>query len=76
MAEPRRTARPAAVWFLYSEADEPLGQLYRDSGGAVPAAGTPLSDGAKWERAEVVSFLELRSTCEIRRFRVIIRVVT
>ena len=76
MAEPQRRVRPVAVWFLYSEADEPLGQLYRDSEGAVPTAGTSLSDGTTWERAEVVSFLELRSACEIRRFRVIIRVVT
>ena len=75
MTDPQRTVRPVAVWFLYSEADEPLGQLYRDSDWAVPMAGASLRDGTKWKSAQVVSFLELRSACEIRRFRVIIRVL-
>ena len=67
--------RFAAVWFLYSEEKEPWGQIYRAQDEAVPAVGTVIIDGVAWKRAEVVRFDELRSTCAMRRFRVIIRVV-
>ena len=65
---------PAAVWFLYSEENEPLGQIYRGRKEAVPAIGARLTNSGKWETAEVVDFSELAATCEMRRFQVIVRV--
>ena len=67
--------RPAAVWFLYSEDNTPLGQVYRDEEDAVPSVGTRLTDGERWDASEVVSFEELASTCAMRRFRVVVRVL-
>ena len=68
-------ARSAAVWFLVSESDEPLGLLFREAGGAVPTKGARIEDGEKWKAAEVVEFSELYSTCASRRFRVVVRVL-
>lgn len=71
-----REGKPAAaVWFLYSEQREPLGQIYRGEGKAVPEVGAKLTDGGKWRTAEVVEFEELRSACAMRRFSVVVRVV-
>ena len=67
--------RPAAVWFLYSEDDLPLGQVYRSQGDAVPTIGSQIADGERWNAAEVVSFEELATTCAMRRFRVVLRVL-
>ena len=67
--------RSAAVWFLVSEAGEPLGLLFREADGAVPAKGALIEDGEKWKAAEVVDFSELYSTCASRRFRVVVRVL-
>lgn len=69
------TRIPAAVWFLHTIDDQPLGQVYRYEGDEVPAAGTALTDGATWKRAEVVEYEELLSTCAMRRFRVLVRVL-
>ena len=67
--------RPAAVWFLYSEDARPLGQVYRDRDDAVPTFGARLIDGERWSVAEVVSFEESATTCAMRRFRVVIRIL-
>lgn len=67
--------RPAAVWFLYSEDESPLGQVYRNLDDAVPSIGSRLADGERWDVAEVVSFEELATTCAMRRFRVVIRIL-
>ena len=37
--------------------------------------GSVLTDGASWNRAEVVEYQELISTCAMRRFRVVVRVL-
>ena len=67
--------RSVAVWFLVSEADEPLGLLFREAGGAVPEKGARIQDGEKWKVAEIVEFSELYGTCASRRFRVVVRVL-
>ena len=63
-----------AVWFLYSEGDQPLGQVYRGKEAAIPTVGGLISNGARWKSAEVVSFEELAATCAMKRFRVVVRV--
>lgn len=70
-----RGAAPAAVWFLYAEAGQPLGQVYRSREEAVPAPGARLANGPSWRSVEVVRFIELASTCALRRFRVVVRVL-
>lgn len=71
MSGEQRTCLPVAVWFLYSETEEPLGQTYRRGEDAVPAAGVPLEHAG--HRFEVVSHAELRASCAMRRFKVIVR---
>ncbi len=63
------------VWFLYSEDGEPLGQVYRHGEEAIPTEGVRITNGARWKSAEVLSFSELTSTCAMRRFRVVVRLV-
>ena len=75
MSDPKVRQRPVAVWFLYSEDNQPLGQLYRSQGEEMPVVGARLSDGERWKTADVLAFEEIRSVCEMRRFRVIIRVL-
>ena len=60
-------SRTGAVWFLHSTSGEPLGQLSRGGAETVPEAGLRLAQG------EVVSWTELRSSCAMRRFRVVVR---
>ena len=67
--------RPAAVWFLYSEDESPLGQVYRNRDDAVPSIGSQLADGERWSTAEIVSFQEMATSCAMRRFRVVIRIL-
>ena len=67
--------RPAAVWFLYSEDGLPLGQAYRNLDETVPVVGMQLANGEHWNAAEVVSFEELTTTCAMRRFRVVMRLL-
>ena len=70
-----RTCLPVTLWFLYSECGEPLGQEYRSGEEAVPSVGARLDNSARWKSAEVVEFSELRATCSMRRFRVVMRVM-
>ena len=66
---------PVATWFLYTEADEPLGRVYRhDSSG--PSVGDRLKDAERWGVAEVIAFEELRPTCAMRRFKVVVRILS
>jgi hypothetical protein len=60
-----------AVWYLYSETEEPLGQTYRGGEDAVPAPGDPIEHAEK--RFEVVSHTEPRGSCAMRRFGVVLR---
>lgn len=71
----QHTETVSAVWFLYSEANEPLGQLYRGEAEAVPGVGDSIADaGGRWQTAEIVDVKELGPTCAMRRFRVVIRI--
>ena len=67
------TCLPVAAWFLYSEAEEPLGQMYQKNrgGDAIPAAGDRLEHEGRL--FEVVRYTELRASCAMRRFRVVVR---
>lgn len=77
MGNPERregqTCLPVAVWYLFSEGGEPLGQLYRREDEAAPGVGLRLSGTGRWDGAEVVAFEELRPTCAMRRYRVVLR---
>ena len=67
------TCLPTTTWFLYSEDDVPLGRIYRSSDPQVEAR---VEDGPGFASAEVVSFTELQATCAMRRFKVVVRVLT
>ena len=67
------TCLPSTTWFLYSEDDVPLGRIYRSNDPQVEAR---VEDGPGFASAEVVNFTELRATCAMRRFKVVVRVLT
>ena len=66
----------SSTWFLYSEDGEPLGQVFRARSEAIPSVGVQLADGAQWNTATVMSFEELRQSCGLRRFRVVLRLLS
>ena len=66
---------PAAAWFLYTEAGEPLGRVYRGGDEMLPNPGDRLEDIERWGEAEVVAYEELRPTCAMRRFKVVVRIL-
>jgi len=70
MTDSTETCLPTTQWYLYSEDDEPLGSIYRS---ALPEVGATIEDRPGFEAAQVVSFSELRATCAMRRFRVVVR---
>jgi hypothetical protein len=72
-----QTAGPiTASWFLFSEENKPLGQINRrGDDDPTPSLGQDLGGGASWSVATVLEFEEVRATCGIRRFRVVVRVV-
>ena len=71
---PWEGATIAATWYLKSERNEPLGQVYRSSDEAVPEPGAMVTDAARPGRAKIVKFRELGPTCAMRRFEVVLRV--
>ena len=71
MSSTPETCLPTTTWFLYSEAeDAPLGSIYRKS---LPELGARIEERQGIPAAEVVSFTELRATCAMRRFKVVVR---
>ena len=60
------TCLPTTAWFLYDESGAPLGQVHRSQ---------PPDVGVRTEAGEVTAFEELRPTCSMRRYRVVIRTV-
>ncbi len=70
------TAGPiTAAWFLFSEENRPLGQITRRHGDDLaPSVGEELRDGPSWNTATVLEFSEVRATCGVRRFRLVVRV--
>ena len=73
MTQEQNTCLPVAVWFLHAESGDPLGQIYRRGEEAVPHVGPVITGAGKWARAEVVAYSELRASCAMRRFRVVVR---
>ena len=73
MSDRPETCVPTTAWYLFSEEDEPLGQTCR---AGVPEAGAQIEGGQGFEIAQVVSFTELRATCAMRRFRVVVRILS
>ncbi len=65
----------SAAWFLVSEDGGPLGQIYCPDGRIEPSVGETLENGRTWKRAEVLSFEELRASCGMRRFRIVVRII-
>ena len=76
MTQPDTMATPVASWFLVSEEKEPLGQLNRSRDKATPAVGMEIADGAKYQKVVVVDFQELDPVCGIKRFSVVVRVLS
>ena len=70
MSDREETCLPTTTWFLFDEDDKPLGQIYRPG---FPEVGSQFEGGQRFETGEVVSFAELRATCSMRRFRVVVR---
>ena len=70
MTDSVETCLPTTQWYLYSEDDEPLGNVYRR---ALPEVGATIEGRPGFEAALVLSFSELRATCAMRRFRVVVQ---
>ncbi len=67
---PADTCLPTTTWFLYTEEDVPVGSVYRKS---LPEVAAEIEERQDFEAATVVSFTELRATCAMRRFKVVVR---
>jgi hypothetical protein len=67
------TCLPTTAWFLFDEDGQALGQVYKK---ALPQAGVPIDGGPRFEAAVVVEFTELQATCAMRRFRVVVRILS
>ena len=70
MADSVDTCLPTTTWFLYSEEDAPMGSIYRKN---LPEVGAQVEEREGFADAQVVSFTELRATCAMRRFKVVVR---
>ena len=55
------------------DAEKPLGSIYRSS---LPEVGAQIEERPGSAAVQVVSFTELRATCAMRRFRVVVRPLT
>ena len=67
------TCLPTTAWFLLDGDGQALGQVYRRE---IPRVGMRIEGGQRFEAAEVVEFAELRATCSMRRFRVVVRILS
>ena len=68
------TCLPTTQWFLYSEAEEEaLGRIYQKG---LPEIGGRIEEGRGFQAADIVSFDELRATCAMRRFKVVLRLIS
>ncbi len=67
------TCLPTTTWYLFSEDGQPLGQTYRRG---VPEVDAIIQGREQFQTAQVVIFTELRATCAMRRFRVVVRVLS
>ncbi len=67
-----QTCLPTTAWFLVNEAGGPAGQIRRPD---LPEAGANFAVEGKFDDAQIVEFTELRPSCSMRRFRVIIKII-
>lgn len=67
-----QTCLPTFTWFLLDEDSRPVGQIRRSE---LPESGMNFEEEGKFEDAEIVEVVELRPSCSMRRFRVIIRII-
>ncbi len=67
-----QTCLPTFTWFLVDEGGRPVGQIYRPE---LPEAGANFEREGRFGEAEIVEVVELRPSCSMRRFRVIIRII-
>lgn len=67
-----QTCLPTFTWFLLDEDGRPVGQIRRSE---LPEAGMDFEEEGRFEQAEIVEVVELRPSCSMRRFRVIIRII-
>ena len=67
-----QTCLPTFTWFLVDEDGRPVGQIRRPE---LPEPGMNFGSEGKFEEAGIVEVVELRPSCSMRRFRVIIKVV-
>ena len=58
------TCLPTTAWFLYDEDGAPLGQIHRRQ---MPEVGVRIGEG------EVTGVEELRPSCSMRRYKVVVR---
>ena len=64
-----------AVWFLYSEDEQPIGRMYRREGEPTPHVGLRFRQEDDGSEVKIVHFRELGPTCLMRRFSVVVRPV-
>lgn len=67
-----QTCLPTFTWFLVDEDGRPVGQIRRSE---LPEANMTFEEESRFEEAEIVEVVELRPSCSMRRFRVIIRII-
>ncbi len=67
-----QTCIPTFAWFLVNEDGRPMGQVHRPH---IPKAQMRFEGEGRFETAEIVESRELRPSCSMRRFRVVIRVI-
>lgn len=76
MNSQEQTEAIGEVWFLYSQHEQPMGRVYRREGEPAPQVALRFQHGDDGQEVEIVEFRELGPTCLMRRFRVVVRVVT
>ena len=76
MSNGEQTEAIGAVWFLYSEDEQPMGRTYRCEGEPTPELGLRFLFGDEGKEVEIIGFRELGPTCLMRRFRVEVRALT
>ena len=65
-----KTCLPTTAWFLRDEEGRPLGQIRRTR---PPEVGAEVGGDGELASAVAVEVEELRPTCSMRRFKVVVR---
>ena len=69
MSDDPDTCLPTTTRYLFSEENELLSPTYRRGD---PEVGVQIDGSRRFETARVLSFSELRATCAMRRFRMVV----